>query len=165
MPEAAVEVKITDTEIFQALASRVADAAEWFGRLGDEERAALPRAARQGIQALTGAHAGPPGTGAPGYWGYVVLEWPGPVKTLTFPRAMAAREVAVYDAADGTPITTVEKIIVRASADGWVIAEMTMLADPEGAPVLNGTTVWPDEHGNIRTGVFRYLVAGMRVRP
>lgn len=100
----------------------------------------------------------------PVYHGHVILEWPQPVTTLTFPRAMVAWKVAVYDATDGASITTASEITVRASADGWVTADLTMLADPDGMPVLSGSTVYPDDEGRARTGTFSFLVAEMRVR-
>jgi hypothetical protein len=162
MAGAAVEVKIAGTEAFQALARSVAGAAESFARLSDEEKAALPAAAREGIEALARASGEPAGP-EPCYHGYVVLEWPQPVTTLTFPRAMVAWNVAVYDACEGTPVTTVSKLTVRASADSWVIADMTMLADEQGMPIRDGKPVIRDS--KVLEGTFSFLVSGMRVRP
>lgn len=118
----------------------------------------------------TEAAAGTPAAGAapdePVYHGYVVLEWPAPVKTLTFPRAMVTWKVTIYNATDGAFINTVEAFTIRADAKEWVIADMTMLADPDGLPVLNADArgIFPDGNGGFLKGTFSFLVAEMRVR-
>jgi hypothetical protein len=106
------------------------------------------------------------------YYGYVIIEWPAPQRKDGTPRPMAAWGCTILDPVTGQPITTVEKITlqrVTADARNAVIADLAMLADPDGNPVMGPDedgkhVVWPDENGKIRTGVFPFLVAEMRVR-
>ncbi len=101
------------------------------------------------------------------YHGYVIIEWPAP----THPgeaRAIPGWKCAILNATTGEPITTVQKItVLRVIADtqSYIIADLVMMADPDGMPVLNGSTVYPDGEGGFLTGVFPFLVAEMRVRP
>lgn len=186
MAEVTVELKIADFEQFRVLTEGVAAALDLFGELGEDQRESLPAEVRDGIGALRRAcekclDEGSSATAAAElrqrdvYHGYVILEWPAPVTTLTFPRAMVAWKVAVFDAADGTPVPSADRIIVRASADGWVTAELHALLGPDGMPAKPGPrdpvtgragdmVLDRDEDGRPRTGVFRYLVSEMRVR-
>lgn len=106
------------------------------------------------------------------YGGYVIIEWPAPRGKDGIPAAMTAWDCSVIDAATGKPIVTAEKITVeRVTADctGFVIADLAMLADPDGNPVLGPgedgkCAIYLDEHDRIRRGVFPFIVSEMRVR-
>ena len=106
------------------------------------------------------------------YCGYVIIEWPAPRRKDGIPRAMPAWACSVLDAETGKPITTVEKLTVpRLVADvtTFITCDLVMLADEQGMPVMGPGedgkfTVWLDENGRARTGVFSFLVAEMRVR-
>lgn len=103
----------------------------------------------------------------PAYCGQVILEWPAPVRSSGFLCAMVAWKVSVFDASDGSPIHTVEAFTLRANADGWVAADMTMLARPDGTPLLSTEAeggIYPDGDGGFLKGTFPFLVAEMRVR-
>lgn len=102
--------------------------------------------------------------------GHVIVEWP-PVRRDQ-PRPLAAWGCAIFDAETGEPIATAGKITIPAvTADvrDFITCELTMFADRDGMPVLfpDGAgkfAVWTDDDGSIRTGTFRFYVAGMRVR-
>jgi hypothetical protein len=106
------------------------------------------------------------------YFGYVIIEWPAPHRKDGIPRVLPAWGCSILDAGTGEPITTVGKITVeRVTADvtGFIVADLVMFADPDGAPVLgpgeDGTfPFYQREDGRVRTGVFPFIVAEMRVR-
>lgn len=100
----------------------------------------------------------------PVLYGYVIIEWPAP-KPGPHPRGMPAWGCSIFDAASGKQITTVETInipAVRADATTWVTCWLTMFADAEGKPVLDGTPQMVD--GAVRMETFPFLVSEMRVR-
>jgi hypothetical protein len=92
--------------------------------------------------------------------GTVIIEWPAPVGPLPY-SALLGRAAAVTDAVTGKPITTCSGITVRAVVDEIVTAELTLFADADGNPVLDGKPVLGD--GEILTGTFPFAVAAMRV--
>ena|SRR5579872_846627 len=166
-----IAVKIADYEPVRAVIAGTAEAVRLFGQLSEEELAALPDAARDGIAALT-VECKPRLTlpeNAP-HWGLVIVEWPAAVPG---PRPMVSWKVALIDAASGDRILTAERVVIRADASSFVTAELTMFADDEGRPVLfpeaspdnraGPVKVYLDEHGKVRTGTFPFLVAEMRV--
>jgi hypothetical protein len=164
-----VELRITDAEPFRFLIDAVSDAAYRFAELTPDELAALPPATaagikllRDGIARFTGGPAAelPPGRAA--YRGEVIIEWPAPHGDPRMP--MIGTLVAVYDAATGEPVTTVSSadITVHADAGSLVTANLVLLADEEGDPILDGPPVVAN--GHILTGVFPYLVTAMRIR-
>jgi hypothetical protein len=95
------------------------------------------------------------------YRGRVIIEWP----PAPGPGAFLGCLVSLYDADSGKPVTACSHadITLHADAAGLVTADLTLFADANGEPILDaGTMVNPME---IRTGVFPFLVAEMRVRP
>ena len=99
------------------------------------------------------------------YFGYVIIEWPAPHRKDGIPRVMPAWGCTILDAGTGEPITTAEKItIVRVTVDAqsFIVADLAMFADENGAPVFDGKPLIRD--GKIIRGVFAFIVAGMRVR-
>jgi hypothetical protein len=105
------------------------------------------------------------------YCGYVIIEWPAPRLKDGIPRPMPAWGCTILDAQTGKPIVTAEKITVQrvtADAQSFITADLAMLADDKGMPVLGPgedgrVVIWPDENGEIRRGVFPFIVAEMRV--
>jgi hypothetical protein len=80
---------------------------------------------------------------------------------------MAGYKVAITDATTGEQIFTVTGITVHLHADarGLIWADLEMFAGRDGKPLLSGTPILdpgPDG-GEILTGVFPFLVSGMRV--
>jgi len=103
---------------------------------------------------------------SPFCYGRVIIEWPGPQREKF---ALAGWMCAVYDAVTGKPVTTVMRarlpsVVVHADAQDMITADLTMLADDKGMPIL-----FPEEHhagddGKIREGTFPFFVAEMHVR-
>lgn len=106
------------------------------------------------------------------YFGYVIIEWPAPRRSDGIPTLPSAWGCSILDAQTGKPLVTVEKITVQrvtAEAGGFVVADLVACADPDGNPVLfpgedGRCPAYPDDQGRIRTGVFPFIVAEMRVR-
>lgn len=97
------------------------------------------------------------------YRGVIVIEWPppggGPYS------AMAGWPVVVItDAATGRPVTTCSHadITVHADVSQLVTADLTLFTDADGEPILDGEPALDGKE--VRTGVFPFLVAGMKVR-
>jgi len=157
--DVAVEVQIADSEQFQALMRSLVSAAESFATLSDEERAALPRAARAGIDILIAA--AQPGGGSDGedraFCGRVIIEWPPPRNGI-----LASWGCAIYDAETGKPVTTASKITVTADVQDLITCELVMFADEDGNPVYDGKPRFRDDR--IITGTFPFIAAEMRVR-
>lgn len=119
--------------------------------------------------------AGAEGSGGEGpvYYGYVIIEWPAPLKPGEV-RAMPGWRCAILNAETGKAITTVEEIFVPAvsAAQRFITCELTMFADDKGMPLLEVERqpghppgiAHLDDNGKIRTGTFPFLVAEMRVR-
>lgn len=95
----------------------------------------------------------------------LIITWP-PVRT---PGAtLGGFDIQVHDYDTGEEILTATALRVSANVDGQdmggVIAELTMLVDELGDPIPNGAWSVLNEHGvGMRTSVFRYAVAEMRV--
>jgi hypothetical protein len=116
------------------------------------------------------------------YYGYVIIEWPAPRGKDGDPRVMPGWGCSIFDAVTGRQISTVEKLAipaVTADAQGWVIADLVMFADDKGMPLLfperipdpqgrpghiGSERICLDDEGKVRTGVFAFIVAEMRVR-
>lgn len=93
--------------------------------------------------------------------GVIIIEWPAPFGASPY-SALSGWHCAVTDAVTGKPVTTCSRITVRADVNEIVTADLTLFADADGNPVLDGDPVPGD--GEILTGTFTYAVAGMRVR-
>ena len=90
--------------------------------------------------------------------GSVIIEWPAP---RSEGRPMPGWDVAVYDAATGAQMLNVMRaILVSAEPSDLVTADLTMLAGEDGDPSAEPCL----RDGEVITGTFRFLVAGMRVR-
>jgi hypothetical protein len=159
MADVAVEVKIADSEQFQALMRSLVSAAESFATLSDEERAALPEAARNGIDTLiaSGRPEGSSGEEHRACHGRVIIEWPPPRNGI-----LASWGCAIYDAETGAPVTTASKITVTADVQDLITCELVMFADEDGNPVREGKPRFRGDR--IITGTFPFIVAEMRVR-
>lgn len=96
------------------------------------------------------------------YRGVIIIEWPppggGPYS------AMAGWPVVITDAATGKPVRTCSRadITVHVDVNRLVTADLTLFADAAGEPILDGQPVLDGKE--TRTGVFPFLVAGMKVR-
>ena len=93
--------------------------------------ATAPHPAAEGDWA---AEPGPP------YRGLVVIEWPAPTGGSVY-ACMLGRGVKVTDAATGKPITTCSDLTVHADPGAIVTADLTLFADADGEPVLDGDPV------------------------
>lgn len=90
--------------------------------------------------------------------GSVIIEWPAPRGEG---RPMPGWDVAVYDAASGRQMLNVMRAtLVSAEPENLVTADLTMLADEDGNPAAEPHL----RDGHVITGVFRFLIAEMRVR-
>lgn len=105
----------------------------------------------------------PEDAGPEPFRGVVVIEWParrGPLPHSALPGPACT----VTDAVTGKLITTCTAVTVRATMDEIITADLTLLADADGNPVLDGKPV-PDPTGReVLTGTFPFAVAEMRVR-
>jgi hypothetical protein len=171
---AAVKVKIADLPQVKAAMTRLSDALELFAALSDEERAALPDAARQGLDALAGAEAATARLTKPDgfdYWGYVIIEWP------AFPQGKHPKPIpgwgcVLINAETGRQFNTCRKIELHADTENIITADLTMFADGDGKPAFElepgdakGSLKIPAlEDGRIREGTFPFFVSEMRVR-
>lgn len=93
--------------------------------------------------------------------GRLIITWP---KAATHP--VPGFGVAFTDADSGKAITaaTDADIIIHADPQHVVTATMTMVVDADGKPLTADATLVPDDDGeNIRTAVFVWLVAEMRI--
>ena len=97
----------------------------------------------------------------PPYRGLVVIEWPAPTGGSVY-ACMLGWGVKVTDAATGKLITTCSHVAVHADAGALVTADLTLFADEDGEPVLEGEPVLRD--GEALTGAFPFVVSEMRVR-
>jgi hypothetical protein len=100
---------------------------------------------------------------APPYRGVVIIEWPASVGTGPY-ACMVGHAITITDAVTGKLITTCTSsdVTVHADANSLVTANLTLFADADGEPLLEGGPVIGDEE--ILTGTFPFLVAEMRVR-
>lgn len=108
-----------------------------------------------GLEVLTA-----PAEGAP-YRGVIIIEWPAAHGASPY-SSMAGRKVEITDALTGKSVRTCTKIIVHADAEALVTADLTLFADADGGPLLDGEPVTDGD--GFRTGVFPFLVSEMRVK-
>ena len=158
MADVSVEVRVTDSEPFEAFVNGVACAAGSFAKLTDGERAALPAAAQEGIGALIALAEGRAPEAARDLTprGSVIIEW-APPHASRLPGCLTS----VYDTATGEQFFTVLRVrLIDAVADDFVTADLTMLADDSGEP----SAMVYERDGEVITGVFRFYVSEMRVR-
>jgi hypothetical protein len=102
----------------------------------------------------------------PALHGRIIIEW-------TAPRANGSSlpgwGISVYDADTGGQVCTITHLtVVHASAEGFVTADLTQLADADGRPLKPGPgraakIVLDAQTGELVTAVFRYEVTEMRV--
>lgn len=99
------------------------------------------------------------------YRGAIIIEWPQPVGKGPH-GCIAGYSLSITDATTGKQITTCSHadITVHADAAELVTADLTLFVGEDGEPLLNGPPVPDYDAGEIRTGVFPFLVAEMRVR-
>lgn len=94
------------------------------------------------------------------YRGVIAIEWPAGAGS---PYAcMIGRLAAVSDAVSGKPILTCSGITVHVGVDELVTADLTLFAGEDGEPLFDGNPYLDGDE--IRTAVFPFLVAEMRVR-
>lgn len=98
------------------------------------------------------------------YRGVIRIEWPPPGAGPY--SAMAGCRVSITDAVTGKPVTACSHadITVHADAGELVTADLTLFADADGEPLLDGDAVLNGDGTDILTGVFPFLVGEMRVR-
>jgi hypothetical protein len=94
--------------------------------------------------------------------GTIVITWPQPRGG-----SLHGWSVTMTDPATGQFINTVTAltVVLHAGAESIVWAECEMFADRAGNPLLDGAPVPGPEHGEVLTGIFRFLVTEMRVAP
>ena len=106
---------------------------------------------KDGFRAVEGAR----------YRGAVIVEWP-PATGGSPYAAMAGWGVRVTDAVSGKLIVTCTEITVHADPGALVTADLTLFADADGEPLLEGKSVLDGEE--TRTATFPFVVSEMRVR-
>jgi hypothetical protein len=96
------------------------------------------------------------------YRGLISIEWPAAGDGAF--SSLRSNLITITDAVSGKPVTTCSHadIIIRADAEKPVTADLTLFASEDGEPLFDGRPVMRD--GEALTGVFPFLVAGMRVR-
>jgi hypothetical protein len=97
--------------------------------------------------------------------GRIVIIWPARKSEYA---PLAVWEVTFEDADSGEQLTTVTGLRMmlgtRRGWDGAIEVDLEQLADAEGDPLPSGAQALPNENGDgVRTGLFRYAVAEMRV--
>jgi hypothetical protein len=97
----------------------------------------------------------------PPYRGVISIEWPAPAGGSIY-ACMLGRGVRITDAATGRPFDNCSEIAVHADPGALVTADLTLLADKDGEPLLDGRVVTRD--GEPLTAVFPFVVSEMRVR-
>lgn len=103
----------------------------------------------------------------PPHMGRVTITWPA-ARNDALP--LFSREMQIHDADTGQPILTVTGMQIVLGGEAWrgeaIHVDLTMLADAEGQPILDGpgsaNKAYDRDNGVIRTGVFRYAVMEMR---
>jgi hypothetical protein len=95
--------------------------------------------------------------------GRVIITWPAPAGPV-----LPAMGVAFHDADTGELVTTVVGmrllVTARAGSGEVVEAHLEQLADDDDRPLPNGAKPVPNDGGDgVRTAVFRYAVAEMRI--
>jgi hypothetical protein len=97
----------------------------------------------------------------PPYRGVIAIEWPAPTGGSIY-ACMLGRLVKITDAVSGKPVTTCSDIAVHADSGALVTADLTLFADEDGEPVLDGKPAVRD--GETLTATFPFVVSEMRVR-
>jgi len=98
---------------------------------------------------------------APPYRGVIIIEWPAPFGASPY-SAMTGHAVEITDALTGKPVRTCLRASVAVDMEAIVTADLTLFADEDGEPLLDGEPVL--DGGEIRTALFPFVVAEMRVR-
>jgi hypothetical protein len=161
---AAVELRFADEEPIRSFIDGVSSALGLFSGVDPDE---LPEAARLAVMELRAAceavGAKAPAREGPDadFRGVVIIEWPAAHGASPY-SSIAGHRVAVTDALTGKLITTCLGVTVRADPQRLVTADLEMLADENGNPLLEGDPVL--DCGEIRTGVFPFAVSEMRVK-
>jgi hypothetical protein len=96
-----------------------------------------------------------------GFVGRLIITWPKPTGPVVAPHG-----IVLTDAETGEHITSTldADIVIHADPQQVVTATLTMLTDADGKPLAaNAKPVLDTDGENVRTGVFRWLVAEMRV--
>jgi hypothetical protein len=97
--------------------------------------------------------------------GRVIIQWPLPVGG-----ALPGWGLKIWDADTGQQVFSASEITatVNGTADGIVVADLVLFADPDGNPLYGSqgqTQIFLDDDKNVLTGTFRFQVAEMRVPP
>lgn len=93
--------------------------------------------------------------------GRVIITWP----KYSGVTALPGWGVTVADADSGKPITGALMLTLNANPHGVITAEMTMLIDADGKPLVGSRSkpVLAEDGEHPLTGVFHWLVAEMRI--
>lgn len=97
--------------------------------------------------------------------GRIAITWPAPrFKGMALP----AWKVQIHDLDTDRPILTATGMRIAIGGDGWdsggIYADLTLLVDDDGEPSPNdGKPTIDEDTKRVRTGVFRYAVAEMRI--
>lgn len=96
------------------------------------------------------------------FTGRLIITWPKSDRP-----ALLAPLTILHDADTGEQITSVASFTLSADAtESVVTAELTMLTDADGQPLTSAAMpVLTADGESIRTGVFRWAVAEMRIAP
>jgi hypothetical protein len=96
------------------------------------------------------------------YRGVIIIGWPASANAGSPYASMVARKTEIADALTGKPIRTCTGFTVHGDMDALVTADLTLLADADGEPLLEGKPVLKD--GEVITGTFPFIVSEMRVQ-
>jgi hypothetical protein len=97
------------------------------------------------------------------YQGYVIIEFPVPESTPEHPRPgiLAGYNMMVVNAADEKPVLTVSRVELHAEANDIITADLTMMADADGRPLMDTSVIYR-RGDEIVTGTFPFIVTGIR---
>jgi hypothetical protein len=103
----------------------------------------------------------------------LIIEWPKTAVVMDGDTISgmtpSVHEINLIDWKTGLPLVTVTEMhLIMSFENGAIIAELTMLTDGEGLPLIATEPKQLlveslDENGEIRTGVFRWTIAAMRI--
>lgn len=97
--------------------------------------------------------------------GRIAITWPAPyAEGATLP----AWRIQIHDLDTDRPILTATGLRIAIGGNGWesggIYADLTLLVDADGQPIANdGQAGFTDDGKSVRTGMFRYAVAEMRI--